>query len=111
MKYTLSSPIPSWNGRHSLPAEIHTRHTMDSLSEFELLGAICGLHGFVCAMDILTGAEQGSEKDADLDAVLTAFQAYLSPRMPLSMYTGSDKRIRSQVSVTPPNAIQSSTGL
>lgn len=109
MKYVLRGAVPAnWNGQQELPREIHTLQSNVKLSEFELLGAICTLHGFMCAMDVLMGAERGTEKDADLDAVLSAFHAYLSPQLPLSMYTSEDLRIRSLVHV-PPNAIDSST--
>jgi hypothetical protein len=47
----------------------------------------------VTAFDILTGAEKETEKDKDIDAVMTAFQMYISPKMPLSNYSGSEKRI------------------
>ena len=64
------------------------------MAEFELLSIICTLHGFVTAFDILTGAESETEKDADITSVLTAFQHYISPKMPLSHYTGADKRTK-----------------
>ena len=64
------------------------------MAEFELLSIICTLHGFVTAFDILTGSESGTEKDADITSVLTAFQHYISPKMPLSHYTGADKRTK-----------------
>jgi hypothetical protein len=41
----------------------------------------------------MTGAEGDTEKDKDIAAVMTAFQMYISPKMPLSNYSGSDKRI------------------
>lgn len=110
MKYVLRGAAPStWNGQRELPREIHTLQHAGKLAEFELLGAICGLHGYVCAMDVLTGAEKGTEKDADLDAVLSAFQAYLAPQLPLSMYTEEDARIHAHVRSVPPNAIDSTT--
>jgi len=105
MKYVLRKSPPTWNGQRELPQEIHTLQGAGRLGEFELLGAICGLHGYVCAMDVLTGAEKGTEKDADLDAVLSAFQAYLAPHLPLSMYTEEDARIRAHVRSVPPNAM------
>jgi hypothetical protein len=46
------------------------------------------------AFDMLTGAEEGSEKDRDIGEVLEAFQAFVKPKMPRSNYTGKDKRIR-----------------
>jgi hypothetical protein len=93
MKYTLSGPT-KWNGQQPLPQEIYTHQPTALLSEFELLGILCGLHGHVSAMDVMTGAEQGTEKDADLDVILTTFQAYCLPRMPLMMYDKNDRRIR-----------------
>lgn len=99
MKYVRSGTTPpaNWNGLHPLPPEIYTHQSTTLLSEFELLGAICGLHGYVSAMDVLTGAEQGTEKDVDLDAVLTAFQLYCMPRMPLMLYDKNDRRIRNTI--------------
>lgn len=92
MKYTLNQPCSTWNGQQVLPTEINVIHSHPQMAEFELLSIICTLHGFVTAFDILTGAEQGSEKDTDLSAVQEAFQNYLYPKMPLSHYSGSDKR-------------------
>lgn len=65
-----------------------------AVAEFELLTILCSLHGFVTAFDILTGAAEGTEKDKDIDAVMSAFQMYLYPRMPLSNYGGNDKRMK-----------------
>lgn len=93
MKYTLQQPC-TWNGQQALPSEINVIHSHPQMAEFELLSIICTLHGFVTAFDIITGAEQGSEKDDDLSMVQAAFQAYLSPKMPLSHYSGSDKRCK-----------------
>lgn len=110
MKYVLrGAPLLTWNGQRELPREIHTLQNAPKLSEFELLAAICGLHGYVCAMDVLTGAEKGTEKDADLDAVFCAFEAYLSPQLPLSLYTSEDKRVQAHVRATPPNAVDGNT--
>ena len=111
MKYTLSVRPLNWKGVSDLPNEIHTLQSTAALSEFELLAAICGLHGFVCAFDLLMGAEQGTEKDADLEMVLTAFQSYLSPKMPLSMYSQEDTRIVRKVPSTPPNAMDASSDI
>jgi hypothetical protein len=96
MKYTLTlDPAHSyWNGAKPLPAEINVLHYHPQMAEFELLSIICTLHGFVTAFDILTGAETETEKDADITSVLTAFQHYISPKMPLSHYTGADKRTK-----------------
>ena len=49
------------------------------------------------AFDVLTGADAGTEKDTDMNAVMTAFQMYLYPRMPLSRYGPNDKRMKSAV--------------
>lgn len=107
MKYTLSARPATWNGLQELPKEIHTLQSTPELSEFELLAAVCRLHGFVCAFDLLTGAEHGTEKDTDLDVVSTAFQAYLLPKMPLSMYSQQDARIQTRITNHPPHAIDS----
>ena len=64
------------------------------MAEFELLSIICSLHGYITAFDILTGANSDTEKDADISAVMTAFQQYVYPRMPLSNYSDKDTRIR-----------------
>lgn len=93
MKYTLSGPTEFWNGKTPLPETIHVLSSQPHIAEFELLTMLGGLHGYVTAFDILTGSEEGSEKDTDLTAVLTAFQQYLAPKMPLSHYTGKDKRM------------------
>lgn len=90
MKFTLTvPPPPNWNGKQPLPAVIHTVTSEPrSIAEHELLMMICGLHGYVCALDLLTGADPDTEKDTDLISVLSAFQAYIgSSRMPLSCYT------------------------
>jgi hypothetical protein len=95
MKFTLSRAKPTsqfWNGQKSLPDEINVMSFTSKAAEFELLSIICLLHGFVNAFDILTGSEPGTEKDKDINAVLTAFQLYLHPKMPLSQYSGTEKR-------------------
>jgi len=92
MKFTPSVQT-AWNGIKSLPAEINTVQNQQDLAEFELLSVIAILHGMT-AFDILTGAEEGSEKDRDIGEVLEAFQAFVKPKMPRSNYTGKDKRIR-----------------
>jgi hypothetical protein len=96
MKFTLKrDPLQSyWNGVKPLPDEINVLHYHPQMAEFELLSIICTLHGYVTAFDILTGAETGTEKDTDITSVMTAFQHYISPKMPLSNYTGSDKRTK-----------------
>lgn len=95
MKFTLYTKRDSkeyWNGMKELPSEINVIHH-DSMGEFELLMVIATLHGYVTAFDILSGADQNSEKDKDISSVMTAFQMYLFPKMPLSNYNGKDKRI------------------
>jgi hypothetical protein len=95
MKYTLSKdklPSTYWNGMKALPDTIHVISHQMHMAELELLTMICTLHGHVTAFDILTGAEPSSEKDTDLNSVLSAFQQYIYPKMPLSHYTGSDQR-------------------
>lgn len=81
-----------WHGIQSLPDEINTVQNKQELAEFELLAVIATLHG-ISAFDLITGATEDSEKDRDITEVLTAFQAYIKPKMPLSNYTGSDKRM------------------
>jgi len=96
MKYTLATDKPSssyWNGEKTLPPTIHVISHSIHTAELELLTILCTLHGKVTAFDILTGAESGSEKDADLNSVLTALQQYIYPKMPLSNYTASDTRV------------------
>ena len=97
MKYTLNTskhPSQYWNGLKPLPTEINVMSYQPEMSEFELLSIICSLHGYVTALDLLTGSEPNTEKDNDISSVHTAFQMYLYPRMPLSKYNGStDKRI------------------
>lgn len=97
MKYSLHTskhPSQFWNGLKPLPSEINVMSHVQEMSEFELLSIICSLHGYVTALDLLTGSEPNTEKDDDITAVHTAFQMYLFPRMPLSKYSGSnDKRI------------------
>ena len=92
MKFTVSKQI-IWNGIKPLPLEINTVQNHQDLAEFELLSVIAVLHG-ITAFDILTGATEDSEKDKHINEVLEAFQAYITPKMPLSNYTGSDKRIK-----------------
>jgi len=100
-KFTLNrtkNPAEYWNGKDGLPAEINVMSYHPIISEFELLSLICGLHGYLTAFDILMGAADGSEKDADINAVITAFQMYIYPKMPISNYSAKDKRITSMVS-------------
>lgn len=96
MKYTLYDKKDQtyWNGMKPLPDEIFVIHSQPQQAEFELLSIIAGLHGYITAFDMITGSEEGTEKDRDINAVLKAFQQYIYPRMPLSMYTSSEKRIK-----------------
>ena len=98
MRFTLSALPHEWNVAGPPPPDIHTVVTEPlRLAEMELLTTICGLHGRVCALDLLTGSEENTPKDADLNAVLAAFQAYIGPqRMPLSGYTGDGQCISSR---------------
>jgi hypothetical protein len=97
MKFTLNKNKPSseyWNGKRALPDEINVLSYIPQMAEFELLSVVATLHGYVNAFDILTGADNGTEKDTDINAVMTAFQMYLYPKMPLTGYKGqTDKRI------------------
>lgn len=99
MKFTLNREKLGklWNGLKELPDEINVVSGIQHLAEFELLGVIATFHGFVTAFDILTGAAEGTDKDADITIVMTAFQAYLFPKMPLSHYTGEDKRMKDKI--------------
>ena len=92
MRFVRSGAI-EWHGTSALPDEINTIQNKQDLAEFELLSVISTLHG-ITAFDILTGATEESEKDRDIAEVLAAFQAYVKPKMTLSNYTGSDKRMR-----------------
>ena len=96
MKFTLSREkklSEYWNGKDTLPDEINVISYNPIISEFELLSIICAIHGYLTAFDIMTGAEGDTEKDKDINSVMTAFQMYISPKMPLSNYSGSEKRI------------------
>lgn len=97
MKFVLYSGknMESWNGKTPLPNEINVISNDQQKAELDLLGIICALHSHVTAFDLLTGADEGSEKDTDINAVMTAFHAYLYPKMPLSNYNGDEKRIKS----------------
>jgi hypothetical protein len=85
-----------WNGEKSLPDEINVMSYHPVMSEFELLSIICALHGYLTAFDILTGADSNTEKDKDINSVMTAFQMYVSPKMPLSNYSATDKRMKAK---------------
>jgi hypothetical protein len=94
MKYTRQHMgHNTWNGNKSLPEEIHVMSPHSHMAEFELLSILCTLHGHITAFDLLTGAEPDSEKDKDISSVMNAFQSYLFPKMPLSHYSGTDKRL------------------
>jgi hypothetical protein len=95
MKFVLnkSKSVEGWNGTSVLPNEINVMSYHPIMSEFELLSIICSLHGHLTAFDILTGADMNTEKDRDINVVLNAFQMYIYPKMPLSKYTSTDKRI------------------
>jgi len=97
MKFTLKEINTwngkTWNGKTPLPNKINVISYDPIMSEFELLSIICALHGYVTAVDILTGANADSEKENDINSVLDAFQMYISPNMPISNYNNADKRI------------------
>ena len=82
-----------WNGLKALPEEINVIHNDPHHAELELLTILCLLHGHVTAFDLLMGSDPETEKDTDITAVLTAFQQYIAPKMPLSHYSGSEKRM------------------
>jgi hypothetical protein len=90
MKFIQATQMP-WHGQKPLPTEINTVQNQPQMAEFELLSVIATLHG-ITAFDILTGAEEGTEKDRDIGEVLGAFQAFIMPKMPQSNYTGKDTR-------------------
>jgi hypothetical protein len=97
VKFTLNkskNPNDYWNGKSSLPDEINVMSYHPIMSEFELLSIISTLHGYLTAFDILTGANTDTEKDKDINSVITAFQMYNYPKMPLSNYSSSDKRLK-----------------
>lgn len=107
-KFTLNrtkNPAEYWNGKGGLPADINVMSYHPIISEFELLSLICALHGYLTAFDILTGGESNSEKDTDINAVMTAFQMYIYPKMPISNYSSADKRMSagSDMTVKPIN--------
>jgi len=100
MKFTLHRDANSdayWNGAKPLPADIHVSSYDTFMAEWELLSILCSLHGHLTAFDVLTGADKGTEKDQDMDAVMNALQMYLYPRMPLSRYGPNDKRVKNVV--------------
>ena len=97
-----------WNGKSPLPDEINVMSYDPVISEFELLSLIAALHGYLAAFDVLTGADSDTEKDKDINAVLTAFQMYIYPKMPLSNYSSTDKRIKPSEAITKVKPIESS---
>jgi hypothetical protein len=100
MKYTLHrhvNPSEYWNGMKPLPDEINVMSYHPQMAEFELLSILCTLHGYPTAYDLLTGSVSDTEKDGDIRSIMTAFQAYLHPKMPPSNYSESDKRLRTTV--------------
>ena len=82
-----------WNGLKPLPLEINVVSHSPHMAECELLSILSVLHGYLTPFDILTGSDPDTEKDKDITSVLTAFQQYMAPKMPLSHYSESDKRI------------------
>ena len=112
MKFILhKEQLPSqyWNGQKPLPNEINVLSYHPQMSEFELLSIICTLHGFVTAFDLLTGSDPDTEKDKDIISVLTAFQNYIYPKMPLSHYTNIELRSKLITSPIPKVPIQPPT--
>jgi hypothetical protein len=97
MKFTLykggKQSQEYWNGTKPLPDEINVMSYHIQMAEFELLSILSTLHGYISAFDLLTGSDTNTEKDKDINAVLTAFQMYIHPKMPLSRYTDSEKRM------------------
>lgn len=102
------NPNEYWQGSKSLPDEINVMSYHPVMSEFELLSIICTLHGYLTAFDIITGADSDTEKDKDINSVLTAFQMYIYPKMPLSNYSSSDKRLKKTDEPIKPVPIDSS---
>jgi hypothetical protein len=110
VKFTLNkskNPKDYWNGKSTLPDEINVMSYDPIISEFELLSLISALHGYLTAFDVLTGANTDTEKDKDINAVLTAFQMYIYPKMPLSNYSASDKRINKSEIITKIKPVES----
>jgi len=103
LHHSVQPPSEYWNGTTPLPSEITVLSSTISTAEFQLLSILCTLHGKLSPYDLLTGSEPNTEKDRDMIAVLTAFQWYLYPRMPLTGYSVQGQRIplRSATSRTP----------
>lgn len=97
MRFTLyrirQPPSEYWNGKQQLPDELHVTSPTISIAEFQLIALLCSLHGWITPYDLLTGTDENTEKDRDIVAILTAFQWYVYPRMPLAGYSASGKRI------------------
>ena len=93
MKFILKEK-PVWNGKSELPAEINVISYHPIMSEFELLSVICALHGHLTAFDIMAISESDSEKDKDVQSVMSAFRLYIFPKSPLSNYSNS-RRVQS----------------
>jgi hypothetical protein len=98
MKFSLhrlqQHPSTYWNGKQDLPDELTVQSPTVAIAEFQLLALLCSLHGTLTPYDLLTGSEPDTEKDRDLISVLTAFQWYVYPRMPLTRYTVQGERIK-----------------
>jgi hypothetical protein len=111
MKFILKK-IPGhlelWNGKRMLPDEVNVISNESQTAEIELLCTICNLHGYMTAFDLITGADSDTEKDADINAVLSALQMYIYPKMPISNYTNPGKRQKplEQIHVTPIDLIK-----
>jgi hypothetical protein len=111
VKFTLNkskNPRDYWNGKTPLPDEINVMSYDPVISEFELLSLIAALHGYLTAFDVITGADADTEKDKDINSVLSAFQMYIYPKMPLSNYSSSDKRITPSEAKTKVKPVESS---
>jgi hypothetical protein len=97
MKFQLhrlqQDPSQYWNGRQALPDELTVQNPSLRMAEFQLLTLVCSLHGGMSPYDLLTGSEQDTEKDRDMIAILTALQWYVYPRMPLTAYSPSGRRL------------------
>jgi hypothetical protein len=97
MKFKLhklkQNPSEYWNGKLPLPDEINVISPLLPMAEFQLLSILCSLHGYISPFDLLTGSQSDSEKDRDIVAVLTAFQWYLYPRLPLTHYSSEERRL------------------
>jgi len=92
VRNTLVDPSAYWNGIKPLPDEINVISFHPQMAEFELLSILCTLQGYLTAFDLLAGAVADTEKDRDIQSVMTAFHSYLYPKMPLSNYTETDCR-------------------